>query len=432
MSQRRPGAIALISIIMVSAFALAVVTSMALTMTNDVQQGGLSGVSEQTYQAAEGGLQDALLRISQDLATASYTTTIADIPVAVTIAGATFPKTVTSTATDATGVVRTVETQVHASSYGGFAGAVLAGTGGFTLDNGAAIVGDICANGNIEGQSANATSVTGNIDVAGSGHRINKVSVTGAVRADIVTDVKVTGSIAYGSSVAGSTVGGVACPNANCTAGLSPLPTCAFPPLPGYLFTKDSSDPNYDDSLYKLALDGGTTGTVALNNNETRTIGPIVVNGDITLRNNSELILTGPVWVTGTISFTGPGASITLDPATFPAGKSSSIVSEQPIDVKNNGEFRGSGLAKSFLLVATTSTSSSAIVPANNNTSAIFYAPVGTVDLSKNGVSLSNATGQTVKIGNGTITYDSGLLDLIISGSSNVVVTTVPGSWIEK
>lgn len=397
---QRPAAIALITIMMVTAVALIAIATVSSFAVGDLQIGSAATISEQTYQAAEGGIQDALYKLSKD---ATLTTlpnqTINGVTVVTTISGSSFPKTIDVVATGPGNIVRRLEIIVHRSTFGGLSGAALAGSGGLQIDHPQGTINDslgkICSIGNIFG--------------------------TGTINGNI--------RIATGSSITGVTVNGT----------IEMNQSCQFPPIPSYFFNSTNpSDPNWNSSFYKQAQDGGPFSAVSINNSTvhiTKGIYPsITING-----HGSVIIDSGPIWVTGSVTFNNPGASIVLNSSIFSSGQSTALVAETgTIDLKNNGQINGITYTgtpvppASYLFVATLSNSGSAVIPANNNTAALYYAPNGTINISSNGVELSNATGKTIYMKNDTITYDSGLRDLFIVGNPAVSILPEPNSWTEK
>lgn len=399
MPTKRPGAIALIAVLIIAAFGLAAITTVSMLAVGDLRMSTSGVASEAAYQAAEGGLQAALYALSKDHTTTTFPNRVINgATVVTTITGSSFPKTLNAVATSSGNLVRSLQVVVHASTFGGLSGAALAGSGGLQMDNPSGTVNDA------EGKICSIGDITG----------------TGTINGNV--------RIATGSTVTGVTVNGTIETNQN----------CSFPPIAAYFFTKDNTDPNWNSSLYKLALDGGTKPAVTISNATVhidRGIYPsITING-----HGSVIIDSGPIWITGSVTFNNPGASISLNAASFSSGQSTALVAETgTIDLKNNGQMNGitySGSPtppSSYLFVATLSSSTSAVIPANNNTAALYYAPNGTINITANGVQLSNATANTIYMRNDTITYDAGLRDLFVVGNPSVAITTDPNSWVEN
>ncbi len=164
----------------------------------------------------------------------------------------------------------------------------------------------------------------------------------------------------------------------------------------------------------KDLADAGTeyTGTYTVPLGESRTVGPMKINGDLVLENNAELVLTGTLWVTGTITFSN-NAEIRLDPGY--GADSGAIVSDGTITISNNVTFTGSGNSDSFLMLATTSNSATAIDVSNNAASIILAAIYGTININNNGGANALAANGISLANNATITYVSGLADVQFS-----------------
>lgn len=431
---------------MVTAVVMAIITTVSMISVGNLQMNDAAVISEQTYQAAEAGIQDTLYQLGNNQNfVPSNPETFGGIPVFVTIDRTANPKTILAVATGIGNIIRKLKIAYHISTFGGFSGAAMAGTGSFTLGNNDAINGDVCSLSNING--ANGLTIAGNIDVAGVGHQIKNVTVVGKVRADQVQSCNVTGSIEYGSSYLNSQTQNSAagpytpCPNGSCTNTFNAASVqCPFPPIPAKFFL-EPGDAGYSatsaDSFYNSALAGSSSNIIVGNYNvsgSNQKIGPNVIQGDINLGNGSTLTLTGPVWVTGKIT-SGNGTTIQLDPSSFGAGQSTTLVVDGQVGSGNKTAFVGLPTQKTFLLVAS---KNSGISIANNTVGAVFYAPSGTVDTGNCPNSggcpvINNVTANTISLGNNRIlTYDNALRDLIVTGSSQKQITVDPGSWSEQ
>lgn len=146
----------------------------------------------------------------------------------------------------------------------------------------------------------------------------------------------------------------------------------------------------------------------------TTTLGPLKINGNLTIQNNVVLTLTGTVWVTGNIILDN-NVDISLAPG-YGSG-SGVIVSDGEIDISNNVDFNGSGAVDSFTLVLTTSTSTNAVDLNNNAGAVILYAQYGTINVANN-AGAKEVTGYKLTLGNNAvIQYDTGLVNVnFVSG----------------
>lgn len=446
------GVIAIMTILWVSLISLAAITTVALIASAGFQIASSSYASERTFNVAEAGLNDALYKLATNPNQASFNSTLDGIHQEIVIApiGLVSPKTVTAVAADPiSGSTRTLELEVHLSSFTGFGGAVISGNGGFAMKNGSNVSGNVCANGNVTG--LNNSKVTGNITVAGSTggvpNYIDNVTILSdatypgnATAHTIQNKTSVAGDAYYTAVSPDSTVAGSACTGANthCHPASPDPDLCKFPPIADSFTDKSNAKSWYQEAL--AGCPGGLLtncpGPTSVPKNTEIILGPTVINGDLTLLQGSSVRMTGTVWVIGKITFQKPGGSIFLnnDPlkGTKYGDKSGAIVAENVIDLKNNGTFNGSGELRSYIVVTSLSPSNSpaAIDAANNNQTAVFFAPKGTIHLS-NGLNLNNATGNTVALDNATVTYNSNLEDLLLLGGTSIITTPKPGTWRE-
>ncbi len=244
------------------------------------------------------------------------------------------------------------------------------------------------------------------------------VDVLGDARAPIMTGCNVSGD-AYYNATNTCSVGGTT------YSGTADSPQQAMPISQAQI-----------DEWKSAAENGGTyNGNYTLTNGQTATIGPLRINGNLTLDNNVTLYLTGPIWVNGNITISNnsiiridaslgsAGVAIVADSLTNPA-------TAGLVNIGNNADIVGNNNPGSYPLVLSTSTSNSAITLSNNTAGAIYYAANGTVQVANNagayqltgyGISLSN---------NSTITYQSGLANVTFSNGPGGSWAKVDGSYI--
>ncbi|MEY4723817.1 MAG: hypothetical protein RLZZ324_1330 [Candidatus Parcubacteria bacterium] len=324
----------------------------------------------------------------------------------VAVSGTSTTKTVLSTGTSATGqtkkVAETITTNADSVSMPGFDYAVQAGSLGVSMSNNActknaAVRSDadvICGN--------NATMNGQDVIVTTAGGKIQNCTGIRDGYADKILSDTLTRDAWYKvdpTDIAGSTVGRTKHANSSTP---SPLPF-----------------PTFDTATWEsVASAGGTyNGDYNLLNNATASIGPLKINGNLTLNNNVTLTLTGPIWVNGNIT-AGNNATIKLSP-TFGvasglllADKAADIAASGKIDFGNNTTLMGSGTDGSYLLVVTTNTSSgstgatSAIHVSNNAGSAIYLAPSGSVYIDNNAGAVSVSAKKVTLDNNACVTYD--------------------------
>ncbi len=147
---------------------------------------------------------------------------------------------------------------------------------------------------------------------------------------------------------------------------------------------------------------------------DTATLGPIKINGNLTIQNNAVVTINGTIWVTGNIILDN-NVDISLAPG-YGSG-SGVIVTDGEVDISNNVDFAGSGATGSYMLLLTTSSSSNAIDLSNNAGAVILYAQNGTVNIANN-AGAKEVTGYRLSLGNNAVvTYESGLANVnFVSG----------------
>lgn len=186
------------------------------------------------------------------------------------------------------------------------------------------------------------------------------------------------------------------------------------------------SDGNIEDWKAE-ALAGGSTSTVSINSSGIYDIGPIKINGDLSIGAGATLNLNGPVYVTGDISVGGNGL-IRVNPALN--SKSIVLISDGKISAQGGGAFGGSGLTGSYIFLITTSTcpngagcSNKAAVSVSGSTGAVVInAQKGTVDFSGGSGARQVTANKIIMGGSSTIVYETGLLNPTFS-------TGPSGSW---
>jgi Tfp pilus assembly protein PilX len=247
---------------------------------------------------------------------------------------------------------------------------------------------------------------------------LSGVSVGGDLRANSMTGCNVGGDAYYNTtntcSVAGST-----------NPGTADSPQQAMP----------ISQAQIDE--WKAAAESGGThnGNLTYTNGQTATIGPLRINGNLTLDNNVTVYLTGPIWVNGNISISnnsiiridnsigGSGVAIIAD-GTSDSG------SLGRISIGNNADIVGNNSPGSYPLVLSTNNSTTAITLSNNTAGAIYYAANGTIVVSNN-AGAYQLTGYAISLSNNsTITYQSGLASVTFSNGPGGSWAIVAGSYL--
>ncbi|KKW01380.1 MAG: hypothetical protein A2898_03630 [Candidatus Kerfeldbacteria bacterium RIFCSPLOWO2_01_FULL_48_11] len=245
------GAVAVITVLSVSVFALITMTAMSVLALDELHMNTSEIQSEKTFYAAEAGLNEAVYRLITNPVPQSFIMDFESIETNIsTSANPTNPyqRIIRSSATDTTGKVRTMQIVANTSSFaGGFDYAVQSGQGGIEILNNSEVLGDIYSNGNIFGGTGAAIQarVDGNVWVARGDALGNGPSQEG-----FDTD------IAVGNSTA------------NADAGQSFIPADSRALKSVSLHLRRTGNLPDDVNLLVVKDDGGTPGTEILMNQE--------------------------------------------------------------------------------------------------------------------------------------------------------------------
>jgi len=374
---------------------LSVVLGVAITQLSTTRiVRGFEG-SIQSYTAAESLLEDTIYRLNNSYDVASVEAlTIDGVVVTAAITDISNGKNIIVEG-DANNRIRRVETNVILGSGVAFHFGVQVGAGGFIMDNNSFVVGNVYSNGSIEGSSG--TYVTGSAIAVGSSGVIGDVNVgtesTDEAWAHTINNVSVTGPL-YCQTGSGN--------NKSCDTSRSDPESQAFP------ITDE------DINAWKASAEAGTviSGNYMVPANDTITLGPAKITGNMSFGNSATLVLTGPVWVEGSIT-TGNNSIVSLHSS---YGSSSEVLfTDSPISLSNNTNFSGSGSEGSYIILLTTSSSLSAIDVSNNAGTVILNAQNGKINFSNN-AGAKQATADTIFLNNNaSIIYETGLADVNFS-----------------
>ncbi|MEY4744765.1 MAG: hypothetical protein RL272_710 [Candidatus Parcubacteria bacterium] len=340
-----------------------------------------------------------------------------------TLAGSGTTRTVTSVGSTASGSLTTIVadiTSVPPTDTLGFSYALQSGSGGAKMDNNSTISGTIYSSGDITCQSTSAT-ITGDAYSSKAGGKIDKCRVDYMAHADKILNSSVGQNAYYNTNptdIAGTTVSGTKFAN-QATPADAPL------------------SPFNLDFWHDSAEAGGIiSGNYSPANGST--LGPVKIEGDLTMANNVVITVAGPVWVVGDIT-TGNNVTFNLDPA---FGEYSTVIlADDPanqatkgkITISNNTAINGSGNSKSHILFASTNTSTADNAPAldvsNNAAGAVFYALNGTMRLSNNGGAKSLSAYRLYLTNNSSVTYVASDFTGQFSNSPGGSWHVVEGTW---
>lgn len=344
------GAIAVIALMVMSAFVLAVLTTAAVLATSELGMSSTEMRSEKAFYAAEAGLNDALFKLRTTTLPDPYSLTVDSVGVAVNVVpdpANGYNRIITSTATDTMGIVRTLEISARTSTYASDLDyAVHAGAGGFLFENGSSILGDVYSNGSAEPGIAShrgdvipvpddpatpqneSALFPGNLTVAGTGHRIAQMEISGTAWADVIagTNAKETRAGVARYNIVGpanpdkKVYGGPAGGQALCVQGVDVTYSCGsstcykcdanagVPPSNPLPFV-DSDIVNWANDV-KSAVGAGIP-SQHISGGAPVEWGPTKVEGDITFDNNAKLVVHGALWVTGNLIMNN-GNEVTL------------------------------------------------------------------------------------------------------------------------
>lgn len=149
------------------------------------------------------------------------------------------------------------------------------------------------------------------------------------------------------------------------------------------------------------------------------TMGPKKITGDLIMDNGKKLTMSGTIWVQGNFVMDN-NSILALD--SWYGASGGVIVVDGTITINNNSTFLDSGTSGSYVLALSTSSSTSAIELSNNAGAVSLYAANGTLNVDNNGTAKSLTAYYIHLNNNSIITYDSGLANAnFVSGPS--------GSW---
>ncbi len=249
-------------------------------------------------------------------------------------------------------------------------------------------------------------------------------------------NVDVTGNVSAYELKNNPTISG----SKECMLPLGTCPSWSDPGRKDYAIL-DSDIANWvSDASTNSAPPPGYTSPGDYTVNGTVSMGPAIIDGNLTLAGSAHLIVTGNIYVTKNITFDNPGIQISVSPALGPESKS--IISDGTIDVRNNATILGSGNPKSYLMMLSrnnsllykrniSDTDRPAIFAASNADAVLFFAPRGLVQQWNNS-ELNGTTGYVVRLEQQSrIQYDPNLQGFTIGSSNPQPIGTVTGSWGE-
>lgn len=159
-------------------------------------------------------------------------------------------------------------------------------------------------------------------------------------------------------------------------------------------------------------------------------LGPGKYIGDVTFSNGCTVTVNDPIWITGNLDLSN---NVTLKLNSSYGAASGVIVVDGKISVANNTIARGSGTTGSYLMVLTTYDSRTngqvALSVSNSTNQGILYAGTGIADISNNS-HLTELTAWKIQLGNGVeIKYDQGLASSYFTSGPSGSFSLIKGTY---
>lgn len=248
--------------------------------------------------------------------------------------------------------------------------------------------------------------------MGGAATHLDKVSVGFDAHANTISDSKI-GQDAYYQTIVSTTVGRTSYPS-------SPDPGPQDMPL---------SEANLAQFKGE-GTDGGTQNGDYTLDADSATLGPIKIEGNMTITNGAHLTLTGTVYVTGDILLSN-NCVIDLDSGYGANG--GTLLNDGKVTILNNCTLQGSGNPASYLLLLSTNPSQDSASPAldvnNNAQNAILYASQGMLKIANN-ANLKEAISQNLFLSpNVTVTYEAGLANINFTSGPGAGFKVTAGSY---
>ena len=317
----------------------------------------------------------------------------------------------------------------------GFNYGVQAGEGGFSLDPNSRVNGNLYSNGPVVGTSGNV--VAGDVIAGGPTGTISQLSsITGNSWSHTIQNSNVGGNASHYNLVSTNVTGNANVHSmSNCSIGGNASYNTQFNCTIGGTATTPNSSVPLDPAQEPLPIDdaqintweqdaqaGGVIGSQTISG--TVPLGPIKIDGNLTLNIDAELQLTGTVWVTGNLTVNN-NARIRLSPS---YGSLSGLIivgtegssTAGTVNLQNNVQICGSGIGDcvtnpptpgsyTMILSQKTGIATPAIQIRNNVQGAIFYAGTGEVRVSNNGGGNEITAYKVFLDNNAVVNYETGL-----------------------
>jgi hypothetical protein len=422
------GQVTIATILIILSAAVVLVTTLGYLTFNEIRKINNVVKSAQSYYAAEAGVEDAILRTKTDMDyLPNYLLTVGGGSTEVDISGPVENLVITSEG-NVNSRVRKLAVNLNATPSSvnvSFNYGVQVGDGGLEMAANTEVFGNIFSNGPVEGSST--SYVYGDLYSAGSGGLINNMNVNKS------EPTAIDGN-AFANTITNSTVENILYCKTE-SGNNKPCDTSQDDPE-----KKDMPITAEDITTTKnQAASGGSISSLTVGGGESVSLGPKKINGDLVIESNASLTITGTIWVTGDITLNS-NILVKLD-SSF-GTESGTIIADGEILFDSNvtvcgseGGIIGSCNAGNESYVMFLSTSSSvdpsnpAIDMGSNTDAAILYTNNGMIQINSN-IGILEATAYKLRINsNATVTYESGLADVIFSSGPGGVFNII--SWEE-
>jgi len=407
------GSAMLVSII----FFLSISLIIVLGMANPAVRGYTSARnllnSKKSYALAESAGEDIFYRIKNGRQYLLSETLTLDGGIAdITITNTGTTKKEIKVKADNSNLERSVNLKISSGDGVSFNYGIQSGSGGFIMDNGSEVTGNVYSGGIIQGYDNDKSFITGTAISSGSNGLIDEVLVG-------------TGSV--GDAIAHTVTESDVLGNLYCQVGLINKngKVCDTSKLDPVDIGMPISDAQIEEWKVEAEAGGVITGDYSFD--ETASLGPKKITGNLIISDDDILNLTGAVWVQGTI-ITDKKAKIKLD--SLYSSDDGILIADKYISLSNDTTFEGSGTDGSYIALVTTSDcpisaycdDEPAINIQNNSGAVILNAQNGAIHI-QNGSELKSAAAKLIEmINNAKIIYDSGI------ANSNFV-TGPSGTW---
>lgn len=313
---------------------------------------------------------------------------------------------------------RNGEVMLHLTSGASFNFGLQSNTGGITLANSSAVLGNVYSNGSVTGAG---NMIYGDVVSAGPSGLISGIHSTSSAYAHTIQSSTIDNEAFY-QSISGTTVGGSACPNVKCHPGASDQPTSDLP-------LTDEMIEEWEDE----AVAGGTiSGSCPYVIDSDMTIGPVKIECDVEVdKSSTDVTLAGPVWITGNLTTkNGPTFRISGgadESALIITDNQADRLTSSQMDLDQSTGFVGNAGDSYILLVSMNESSSlggsEVAIAAGNKTTpgereVIYYAPYGKISASQS-VKLRGATAHLIALSQSAqVEYETGMISLLFTGGA--------------